>query len=98
MRRREVGISVAAGLVLILLALANPTGIGAFVVEYLAVPAFNFWWIGAAALVASFVLLSRRRLPGLARILGFVGIAWLTFLAGAIGFLFIELATQPIGL
>jgi len=98
MRRREVGISIAAGLVLVLLGLANPTGIGAFVIEYIAVPTLNFWWIGAAALVASLFLGAQRARPDLARILGLVGITWLTFLAGAIGFLLFELVTQPIGL
>ncbi|HEY4227968.1 MAG TPA: hypothetical protein VGM49_06485 [Candidatus Limnocylindrales bacterium] len=97
MHRRDIGISIAAGLVLILLGLTNPTGIGDIVIEYVAGPAINFWWIGAAALVASIVLWRQRARPDLARILGFVGVTWLTFLVGAIGFFIFEVATQGFG-
>ena len=97
MRRREVGISVAAGLVLVLLALSH-SAIGTLVLRYVVNPAFTFWYIGAAAIVLALILRASHVQPGLVRILGLVGITWIVFVAGAIGVLFITLATSgPFG-
>jgi hypothetical protein len=96
-RRREVGISIAAGLVLVLLVVSG-SGVGMFVLRYVGTPAFNFWYVGAAAIVLALVLRASHVQPGLVRILGLVGIAWIVFVAGAIGVLFIMLATSaPFG-
>jgi hypothetical protein len=97
MRRREVGISIAAGLVLVVIALSG-TGIGTLVLQYVVTPAFSFWYLGVAAIVLALVLQAAHAQPALVRILGLVGITWIVFVAGAIAVLFVMLATSgPFG-
>ena len=98
MRRREVGISIAAGLALVLLVVVNPGGIGEPVIRYVVGPAFSFWYVGAAAIAAAVVLRMANMQPGLVRVLGLIGITWITFVVAGIALLLAILATSgPFG-
>ena len=89
MTLREVGLSVAAGMAILVIAVFFP-----FVRNVLAL-AFDTWYVGAAALVAAIVVGRSRRWPDATRVLGLIGIAWLTVVGVAIGLvMFLLLSTS----
>jgi hypothetical protein len=94
MRRGEVGLSFATGLLLVLFLVANPAGMGEFLAGSVLAPAANFWFLGVAALVASVVLRARGASRDVVATFGFVGIAWTTFVAGSVVALLVLLATS----
>jgi hypothetical protein len=97
MRRSEVVISIAAGLVLVLLVVV-PSDVGTLIIRYVGAPAFNFWFVGALALAAAIILRMANLRPNLVRVLGLIGITWVVFVAGTIVALFVILATSgPFG-
>jgi hypothetical protein len=89
MRLREVGLSVAAGLAILVIGVFVP-----FVRGMLAL-AFEGWYIGAAALVAAIVVGWSGRSADATRVLGLIGIAWLTMVGAAIGVVIFQLLSSP---
>ena len=91
MRLREIGISIAAGVAIFALAFTFP--IAATVVE----AATTFWYLGAAALFAAFLI--GRSQPGseAARALGVLGIIWGTLVLVPIALLVVVVATGQWG-
>ena len=82
MRRMDVVLSIAgAVLVVILLALA-PSAIPGPLRDGVLAPALDYWYVGVAVLLASIVLSRRSAAPGLARVLGVLGVAWVAFFVG----------------
>lgn len=94
MRRGEVGLSIATGLLLVLFLCANPAGMGEFMAGYVLTPAANFWFLGVAALAVSFVLRARGVSRDVVATFGFIGITWTTFVAGSVVVLFALLVTS----
>jgi hypothetical protein len=84
MRRGEVGLSIATGLLLVVFLFANPAGMGEFIAGYVLAPAANLWFLGVAAIVIAFFLRSRGASRDVVAAFGFIGIAWTTFVAGSI--------------
>jgi hypothetical protein len=94
MRRGEVGLSIATGLLLVLFLVANPAGMGEFLAGSVLTPAANFWFLGVAAIVVAFLLRSRGVSRDVVAAFGFIGIAWTTFVAGSVAVLFALLVTS----
>lgn len=67
-------LAVGAGILLLLVGVFAPIGMLFFV------PIFDFWYVGPAAALLAFVLHRLQLWPRVALILGFVGVAWITFL------------------
>lgn len=98
MHRREVGLGIATGLVLLLLAGTGPLEIGRVIGLYVLGLATTFWYVGVGAIILALVLQSRGTRPDVVGIIGLVGIAWVTFVGGAIAWLVIIFATSgPFG-
>ena len=82
MRRRDVAIGFAVGIALVGYIVLfgagtfNPAG---NVIEKVL---FGWWPVGLAILGGAVVVTWRRRWPVLARMLGYVGVAWISFIAG----------------
>lgn len=93
MRRGEVGLSIATGLLLVLFLFANPAGMGEFIAGSVLAPAANFWFLGVAAIVVAFLLRSRGASRDVVAAFGFIGIAWTTFVAGSVVLFLVLLAT-----
>jgi hypothetical protein len=90
-RRRDVALCIAAGLFLLFLGFFVP--IGAVFTE----AAVRLWYLGVAAAVASLALRWRRVLAP-ARLLGVIGVTWVTMVVGYYALLvFLLLAMGPIG-
>ena len=70
MRRRDVGLGIATGLILMLV--GSSTQVGVIVFE----PALRFWYVGLALAIAAFVVGRRARKSPLATGLGFIAVAW----------------------
>ena len=97
MRRRDIGLAFAAGLLPVLLAVLDPETHG-LLIGYVLGPAVTFWYVGVGAIVLALVLRWRRLQPQTVAIAGFVGIAWTTCAVGAVAWLLLALATMgPIG-
>jgi len=86
---REVGLSIAAGLAILVIAAFFP-----FVRGILAM-AFETWYVGAAVLVAAIVVGCLGRSPDATRVLGLIGITWLTVVGAAIGVVIFLLLGKP---
>jgi hypothetical protein len=81
--RRSDGVLAVAGALLVVLAVGfAPSWIPAPLREYVLGPALDFWYVGVAATVATFVLGRRSAWPGLARLLAILGVAWVAFVVG----------------
>ena len=94
MRRGEVGLSIATGLLLVLFLLANPAGMGEFLAGSVLTPAANLWFLGVSLIVAAFLLRSRGVPRDVVAAIGFFGIAWTTFVAGSVALLVALLVTS----
>ena len=92
MTRREVGLSIAVGVAILVLA-AGPFPVLRGVLQ----TTINFWYVGVGALAAAFV--ARRSSGGrdAGRVLGLIGIAWVTVVLGAFGTLLFLLYTTTWG-
>ena len=89
MNFREVGLSIAAGMAILVIAVFFP-----FVRNVVAL-AFDAWYLGAAALVAAIVVGRSGRSADATRVLGLIGIAWLTVVGVAIGVVIFLLLSRP---
>ena len=87
MTPREVGLSVAAGLAILVLSAAFPVLRGSVAI------ASNLWFVGLAAVIAAFVLGLSGRAPAATKVLGLIGIAWVTMIVAAIGVVLFLLLT-----
>jgi uncharacterized membrane protein len=97
MRCRDVALSVVLGIVLLALSIVVGTGFNNPVGQIVAQVAFGLWYVGVAALVAAVGLRFAKRWPTAAAVLGYVGIAWVTFVAAAIGLVLAIFVLNPPG-
>jgi hypothetical protein len=89
MKRLDVGLSVAAALLFLFYVAVTPTGISTPIGRYIVDPGLHYWYVGAAAIAVSLVLRWRGLWPRLARLFGFIGVAWVTFWVSYYGLLFL---------
>ena len=84
MRRKDVAIAVGAGLLPVLVVLlASMLSIAALGPLFAVLEsAIEFWFVGAALAVVSFLLRRRPDWRSISRGLGYVGVAWISFVAG----------------
>jgi hypothetical protein len=80
MRGRDVALSIAAGVLILVVALP-PTPIAAPMLRYVIEPALALWYVGVAATAAAILLRWARRWPAAARVVGVVGVTWITLVA-----------------
>jgi hypothetical protein len=84
MRRRDVAIAIVTGLLLVLMAV----GISIYSLVVLSPilvvlgGAIELWYFGAGLVVASVLLNRRPELRDVSRLVGFVGVAWISFVVG----------------
>jgi len=84
MRAIDVIQSIVFGAALLVVVLIGPLGIASFVGP-IADIALRDWWVGVGLTAASIVLRWRRLVPGAGRVLGVVGVIWVTFVLGLVG-------------
>jgi hypothetical protein len=89
MTLREIGLSVGVGLAILILAFFFPA------LRAVILFAFETWYVGATALIAGIVVGASRRSPEASRVLGLIGIAWVTIPAVAIGMVLFRLLSSP---
>jgi hypothetical protein len=94
MRRREVAFGIGIGLGILAFILVGGSGtshpIGKFVQDTL----FDLWFVGAALLTAAIALHVRGQWQIVERGLGAVAVAWVSFIVGYYGLLFLLLLYQ----
>ncbi len=84
MTRRDVWLSIAVGLLsLVILDYILPA-FGVFFGLFLFDAVLQVWYVGVALVVVSFVLTRRNALPTAARVLGCIGVWWVTFVVSYI--------------
>jgi len=84
MRAIDVIQSIVFGVALLVVVLIGPLGI-ASIVGPIADTALRYWWVGVALTAAAIVLRWRRLVPGAGRVIGVIGVIWLTFVLGLFG-------------
>jgi hypothetical protein len=87
MQLREIALGIALGIALLALAVTFP------VVGKAVELVFSFWYLGVAAIVATIVIARTGRSPDAVRVLGLVGVAWITIVVTAVGVLMFIVAT-----
>jgi len=78
-RRRDVLLASAAGVLAALLIGFIPSLIPGPVAEYLLAPAIDVWFAAPVLVLVAFVLRNRPPWDELARAIGVVGVAWVAF-------------------
>jgi hypothetical protein len=95
-RRRDVALSIAAGLLVVLYVALAPASVP--VLTGIASLALEHWYAGIAVLVASILLRRSTRWPDLTRVLGMIGVTWVSFFVGYLVALVLVFAfLAPIG-
>lgn len=98
MRRRDVAICIAAALLFLLYIAITPSGTSTPIGRYVVDPGLRYWYVGTAAIAASLILRWRAVWPMAARVLGVIGVTWVTFFAGYYGLLILILVLAgPMG-
>ena len=95
MRCRDLVLSAVFGIVLLLFTLLLGSGSSNPLGHLVAQVAFGFWYVGVAAAFGAAVLRLAKRWPTAQAVLGYVGVAWLTFLAASVAFLLVVLVINP---
>jgi hypothetical protein len=84
MTRRDVWLSIAVSVLsLVILDYILPT-FGVLIGLFLFDAVLQVWYVGVALVVVSFVLTRRRAVPTAARVVGCIGVWWLTFVVSYI--------------
>jgi hypothetical protein len=95
-RRRDVVLSVAAGLLVVLYVALAPASVP--VLTSIASLALEYWYVGIAVLAASILLRRSTRWRNLARVVGVIGVTWVSFFVGYLVALVLVFAfLAPIG-